>query len=603
MKQSLDEITVSNLINWDELEIRQYPLRKITKNTNKKIHALDTETLKGYCKLLADNTGNYILNPNLKEILDYLTQLRFRNSHNFFYNLNYDINSIIKFLPKENIIELAEINKTKIYGYSLFYLPKKLFKITYKSHTYKYYDIAQFFNTSLEKASKKYLNLNKYQDNYLELDGKKLGMSNTYWDENLNMIIDYCINDCKLTYKLALLLNNTIINAIKLYPNSYISKAGITKDYMRKTVNLPDITKIPNGALKFAFNSYRGGRFEIVEKGNVGNCELYDINSAYPYHIKNLLDINKGEWKRVTSLNENADYGFYFIDTYTKYNKISPLSYMLPNKTLCYPMINCNTYISKDELLTYEKYLDYEILLGWEFYAKEKVYPFENYIDSLYKWKQNANKNNFEYDLFKILMNSGYGCFYEKNKRDNRLLAGKLFNPIYASLITANTRIQLFNFAMQDINNFVGFATDSVLFKGKHDFENLNNLGKWKLEKSGKTLVLKSGMYKIDNTLKSRGIRKTENLKTPYGNFKDIVDYIENKPYLHIYPILTTHPLSYKEVLQHCLIHEIDDINIFYEGKYKIDINRDFKRIWDNDFKNGIDLLDNSIQSKPLIFA
>jgi len=622
-----------NPINWDLIEIRKYKPQKLKRNIVRNINALDTETLNGYCNLIADNFGNFMLGnyhkgelPKIDLWLNFLTSKRFRSNHNFFYNLNYDVNAIIKYLPKENLTEIYNNLYTDFNDIRIFFIPKKVLRLTKHKHIYKFYDIYQFFNMSLEKASQIYLGLEKY---IVKIDGERLGTDKNYWIKNIDDIIIYCINDCKLTAQLGNLLNETLVNTIKLNPCSYISKASICKEFVRKACDIPNINDIPNGALKYAFYSYSGGRFEIIKKGNVGNCTLYDINSAYPFHTKNLLDVNKGKWKRVNSLHEKADYGFYFVKIMTKYNKISPIAITLQNGVICYPLCEVNTYISKQELLNYEPYIEFEIIDGWEFYANEYIYPFKDYITTIHNQKQITDKKSYEYSLYKIIMNSLYGSFYEKTiqkefndklitkelikkckydmnlvkklAQDIKIYTGKLFNPIYASLITSQTRIDLFKTAIPFQNDIIGFATDSILFKGKPEIKLSNELGGWNLEKSGKSIVLRSGIYKIGKDLKSRGIKKAKNIKTKYGYYENIFDYIKSKPKLIEYPIIMNRPLTFIEVLLHHIKHNIEDINVFVDMEYNININKDHKRLWNGEFKTGKELFTKEIDSNPLI--
>lgn len=602
--QDINTDILRNKISFKDIILREFPPHKLKMIDDKPINGLDTETLNGYCKLLADSTGDWLLDGNIDDILYFLTKRKFENSYNFFFNLNYDTNAIIKFLFKENLIELKEDNETRYNQYKIFYIPKKLLAISRGNHTYNYYDVAQFFNGSLNKNAKKYLKLDKYQKAYKEIDGAILGTSLEFWENNIPMIIEYCINDCILTKKLGELLHKTVKKAIGINPKTYMSKASLSKTYSKKVIDLPIIQTLNTGILNYAFNSYSGGRFEIIEKGNVGMCSLFDIKSAYPFYIRNLLDINKGKWKFVKSLNENADLGYYLVKVSVKYNKVSPISTYSKDYTLVYPIMDCYKYMTKNELLSYEKFIDYEIIDGWEFYADEYVYPFREFIDTLFELKNKTNKKDFKYSLFKILMNGEYGLFYEKIKQKNGTYkAGEMFNPIYATEITANTKIQIFNKANEDINNLVGFATDSVLFKGKPDLKIGNNLGDWELEKTGKTLVLKSGMYKIGNKLQSRGMKKTENLKTPNGEFKNIIDYIKKMPNLISYPVILNNPLTFRKVIQMHIKYSMDDINIFTPEIYEININKDIKRIWDSEFLGGYELLQKSIKSQPLILA
>jgi hypothetical protein len=388
-------------------------------------------------------------------------------------------------------------------------------------------------------------------------------------------------------------------------PNAFTSEAGLTKEFVRTWTEIPDILKVPLGALKYAFYSYSGGRFEVIKKGHIGKCWLYDIKSAYPFHIKDLVDITQGYWKWTRDIHEDASYGFYLIKVYTKYNKISPINITLPNNTICYPMIECYTYITKDELLAYEKYIEYEIIDGWEFFECDNVRkPFKEYIEHVYHQKENTPKERYEYKTYKILMNGLYGCFFEKHKTkiSPKIKVGKLFNPIYATTITARTRIDLWKAAIPNLQSTVGFATDSILFDKEPDLQVGKNLGDWELERTGDTTVLRSGFYKIDDMVKSRGVKKSTRIKTPNGKeFDSLFDYIVAEPLKLIYPVLANRPLSFSEILHKSKTYTLADINIFTDQIYNIDINKDYKRLWERDLTYGAELLTTCLDSEPLV--
>lgn len=609
--------------DFDQLKLRDRPpamLKSILKA--KGVMALDTETLKGYCKVLADDTGRYLFlnssNPEgLEPILNFLTSHRFRGTHNVFYNLNYDINSFIKFLPKENIIDLALYNITQLDKLELLYIPKKIFRIqdNENKHSYSFYDIAQFFGGSLEFNGKKYLNLIKNEDN---LDRRKIGTSPAYWSKHEEDIIKYCVQDCRITKGLGELLQETIKKSTGYYAKGFISKASITKDIMRRVVKLPDMTVIPNEALKFAYNSYHGGRFEIIKKGAIGKASLFDIVSAYPYHISNLIDLDTGSWHRVRDITEKAIYGFYLAKISVKYDIISPISYKFKNGIMVYPILeNQLIYITKHELEAYKDSISYEIISGWEYWSNEINYPLKDYIHTLFTAKSKASKTSFEYSLYKILQNSIYGSFLEKVEQKEKpdefinldleelkriWLTGKCFNPVWATMITALTRIDLWEQAHKDLLNVVGFATDSIVFKDKPDFTISKELGAWDLEDYGEAIVIKSGIYQINDKYKSRGLQKGRKIKTPGGEqFKDLFHYIKSRPFNTVYPVILERPVSYKEALAHTMSLSLDDINIFTEFQYDIDINKDLKRIWEEPFSSGIELFNKATDSSPLI--
>jgi len=59
----------------------------------------DSETYQGYCKLLCRTEGRkkYILNPTFKDCIQFLSYgLNFTNTYRFFFNINFDIQGILK---------------------------------------------------------------------------------------------------------------------------------------------------------------------------------------------------------------------------------------------------------------------------------------------------------------------------------------------------------------------------------------------------------------------------------------------------------------------------------------------------------------------------
>lgn len=595
---------------FDEIVLRERPPGRLKSIIDPKpVFGLDTETLDGYCKLLADSSGRYIFVESKESdtglaLLKFMLSHRFRGSHNLFYNMNFDINAIIKYLPGDIIKELAIMNKANYEGLDLTYIPKKLFRIQDKNvkQAQSFYDVAQFFGGSLAYNGKKYLGMVKNEDN---LDRKLIGESPSYWREHEDDIIKYCIQDCRITAGLGELLQETIKEATGYYAKGYVSKASITKDLLRRTVNLADITRIPYPALKFAYDSYHGGRFEIIQKGAIGEASLFDIVSAYPYHISNLIDINQGFWRRVRDLHEDAHYGFYLANVSVKYSSISPISLKLKNGVVIYPILERQrVYITKQELEAYRDSIDYEIITGWEYYPDRLIYPVRDYIHLLFGCKAETPKDVFEYSLYKILMNSIYGAFLEKVYKPeyDSWMSGKLFNPVWATMITALTRIDLWNYAHHDLANVIGFATDSILFKGKPDLPVSDELGAWSQEDSGQTIVIKSGIYQINEKYKSRGLQKGMRIKTPGGQqYRDLFDYIKQRPFNTVYPVMLERPVSFREALAHTKTLSLDDINRFLSFQYDIDINKDYKRIWDEPFDAGIELFDRSGSSSPLI--
>jgi len=589
-----------NPITWSMIQLRDKPVGKLTRTLDKGITGIDTETLDGYCKLICDHTGDFSLGGDIDEILSFMTQARFRNKHNFFYNMKYDAQAVIKHLPYNNIKEIYKETKTTYGKYKLKYYPGKKFSIISNNHSHTYYDIAQFYETSLEVASKRYLGEGKALDG---LDRALIGTSKKYWRDHEEQIIKYCIKDAELTARLGEFLHGVFRSEMGITPQQYTSKAGVTKEHLRREVNIPDILEVPKFALSSALSAYFGGRFEVVRRGNIGHCYDIDLTSAYPSVMAHLPDITRGVWRRVREVNQDALLGFYMAKVYIPPMRIAPLP-VRPNPILTvYPCGEFITHMTKAEYDMLSDIIDIQIIRGAEYYDREPTYPFKKMIYDLFQHKRNTPKANFRYKLIKILLNALYGAQYEKIKQDNTYYAGKLFNPVYATMITAVTRCMLWAITAVYESAICAFATDGIILTEKPEIDYGKALGQWSEDIDGPTTIIRTGVYKIADRIKNRGLRSVERLRTPYGEYNDIFDYVEHNPSLTKYTVNTTRPLGLGECIAHHNKRGTANINIFASEPYDIDINRDLKRVWDDQFKNGGDLLSRSIDSMPILLT
>lgn len=585
-----------NKLDFGKVKLRRRSLRDLKANPEKPIHALDTETLQGYARLLTDDTGAYRLSERIEDYLSFLTQAKFRDSHNFFYNIQYDFDAIMKYLPVEDLKTLVFTQKLTYGAYEISYIPKKMFTVKLGKQPYRFFDLAQFYEMSLEKAAKLYVNGVKNEDN---LSRELIGTSPEYWEENLSLIVKYCIQDSFLTMRLGEVLQAEIIDTAGFCPKQFISKAGLSKEYFRRECSIPDMSRFDKTILYYAFNAYHGGRFEVTERGLIGECQPIDINSAYPYQISKLIDCTKGIWKRTRELHDEAYYGFYLARVNVPYMQLPPLAFNYLN-TVIYPCGQWTAFFTKEELEVLGKIGSYEVVLGFEYFPDVIVYPFKEAIEKLYYKKSITSKKDFKYALYKKIMNSFYGSMYEKIKQpDGTYKAGLLFNPIYATLITANTRLQIWEKAQEFGSQAVSLATDGLLLKGSYELEDTKDLGAWGVEEPGEACILRSGIYSVGDEFKQRGVMKDKYFRTPYGEYENLFDYIRQYPDFKKYPVLNKRPWHMSECIRQCNTHSKEDINVFEASEVAFDLNTEVKRVFEVQDITGKELLNMNIKSKP----
>jgi len=586
----------------------------------KRCVGLDFETMLGYGFLLADSDGNYITSPNPRHLYNFLLRPELHDTFNFFYNIRYDFNALIKTLPKLVFQELYKEGKVKLpdylkpgYTLTIKFVPAKRFELTNSNgsrsgNTYRhnvFYDLQQFYEMSLKEAGKRYSTLDKTGDNF---DMDKLGSDLTYWQAHYPDIVKYCINDCMVTADLGERVQKDCKSRLGFYPKSYISKAGVAVEYLLRETYNPNVKLVQRQALDLAAFGYSGGWFECMAKGHFDQLYVYDINSAYPKQIRELIDVTTSPWKRVKSLSDEAYYGVYKVVVHIPEDPhlIPPIPYRSKQGTMLHPTGTFITSLNKQEVEAYRDRVDIEITTGYEYYPDEIIYPYREVIDKLYAWKQSLDKNSYEYALVKKVANSMYGKMVERIIKliDGRssVKAGKLFNPIYADIITSGCQIQLWDAMMIKPDDVVGCATDSVMVQSKLNLPLSKKLGDWSLDAEGSGELLESGIYRVNDGYKNRGTRKGAiyvpgaNGDKPYTN---LIEYIQERPELSEYTFEMQKVRQFGEVVTHTKKLKKWDLNLFVKTPRTVSLNNHTKRSYSDDFKDGKDFLSRAVYGTP----
>jgi hypothetical protein len=551
----------------------------------------DTETYLGACKLLADSEGRHVYNPDFKDCLDFLWYKASQSYYRCFWNLDFDLSSILKLHDNIDDIEKLVQGYSVMYeNYKLGYLRPKMFTINKGKKTIFFTDLWFMYKLSLENASAEFLNKHKIDN----IDGNLLNTKLTYWIKNLDDIIKYCKQDAKLTADLGKFLLYKLRELKLPAPKFFTSHASLSKQFFRKECRIPSVKYIPLNILDIAYHTYFGGRFEVLQKGYFDKLYYYDINSAYPATIRDLPSLKHGTWYKSYEIPKKETIGFYkvIVDIPKSYVSAYPIKW---KNLLIFPdgvFENWLTWYEVNLLKPYIVSLEY----GYEYEpASNEYYPFRKAIDYLFSLKAKYKGNNpVFYWIFKIVMNSLYGCFIEKHKKlDGSLESGILFNSVYASIITAKTRYKL----LKDVNkknwkNIVAFHTDSVISTVPLKSLKLDDkIGNWSLETIDKGIILLTGVYQIGKQIRKRGFSKPDinwfDLLKEFSEFTEV-----NLPKLHVVKIA--------EALRRW--HSVERVNLFIEQNKKLNINSDKKRLWNRPFKNCQDALDNNISSKTLTF-
>lgn len=581
-------------------------------NECNEILGFDCETYEGTCKLIA-NQKNHILNPTFDDCIKFMCyHIDNKNVYRFFFNIDFDISSIFKLYPLDDKInfldKLSKGIEMNYKNYAFKWIRGKLFTIKNKkrNRNVHFVDLYSFFKLSLNKSAKEYIkNIEKDR-----IDGKKLNKSLKYWKRNEKAIIQYCIKDCQITQQLAWEVIKGIKKLKLPLSKLLVSPASISKQYYRQDNFLSGLINTPIKIVQIAYDCYFGGRFEIFKKGFFKELILIDITSQYPDFIKDLPDMYNGYWeiKKNIKLPKEKCIGYFkvLVDI--------PENYHIPT----IPIKEGIVKFPVGKMMVWATWFDLDLIR--DFIIKiQKSYIFKtnkNNIKSYYKKtvdlfdlktkiKPNKDEKPMDYRLSKITLNGVYGSFIERQKRyflDNdgniqkKIKAGKLFNPIYASQITSYGRWSVLkDIPKEKYKNICAIHTDSLIINDNSILDNLDvgkDLGQWEIEKKGKALILGTGMYQINDLVKTRGI--------PFKQVKDWFKLFKKYKNKRKIKFIIPHMKKIREAL-------VQDKNVVFLNIMKdiekiIVPNSDTKRIWLGKIEKFKDLLNNNYNSIPIVF-
>ena len=606
-----------------DIEIPRYcwkkvkPLKGVLPNL-----CFDTETIRGYAFLInnADNEQAYI--EDFLTLALYLTKRRYTKSVNWFYNLEYDTNAFLKYLPFKQRAEIAHYNTVDYKGFRITIIPKKELKVGRigvsgtPSNTVSYYDLAQFYEmVPLKKLAE--------QTNYAKVDVEDIqhiDLEKYRTDKAYNSLInERCLIDCKITQELADKYTN-IINPLVII-NKYKSKASIARRYVLE--NLKTSLKVPSTVLiQKALNSYHAGHIEACKLGVFKNIRNYDLNSAYPKNIADLYDTS-GVYKHNKEYEPDTAYSFYNIDVDYLDDNLTPVWANVHNRNY-HPTGQMTIWVTQPELDYFmQKGFDFKIIEANHILKrKDHEQPFGELVNYLYEKRLEAKKAGDPIQMtYKIILNSMYGVtinafnkheisevetdefkinergemtFYKKTFK-----AGNMYNPLFAAYICAHTRIRLFADFYKHLDKLVSINTDGVYLTTDVNVPVSKKLGEYSLKKIDKIMVMGSGRYfsfdeygRVDNgESRFRSIPKspTEILKMMEDNKNDSTLCITRDK-----------PIKLKESVK--IGKYKDKFNEFRAVTKNVAFKTD-RRLWYDDFNTIGDIFDKQIESRPFKIA
>lgn len=287
--------------------------------------------------------------------------------------------------------------------------------------------------------------------------------------------------------------------------------------HLKKSIPLPS-----KNIVFAALHSYHGGKNNLAASpGWYENVYSLDIVSAYPAAMRNMPSFSNAKlYKRFSGEGSNIksvpECGIYRISGVSKKCRW-PIIYDHKFKPVIGEVLEIWTtgYELNEALKTKE--ISINSIYGF-FYQEEddkEPSPFYSYVDEFFVKKDKAESEAYRL-FYKILMNSLYGKFIQttdheglkgfrellfdlenQNLSSERfVIAGGLFNPFIASLITGKVRAQIHR--MEHKYKALHTATDGIFTQIKP--KEISGLGGEKIDCYGDLLLLRNKCYIIYGT-------------------------------------------------------------------------------------------------------
>ena len=578
---------------------------------------LDTETRDGRCFLISDSNRNTVYIDNLYDLLIYLNSNRYRKSVNWFYNLEYDTNGLLKYLPFEDREEIAENNSVDYEDYRISIIPKKELKIgkigkddKIKNSTF-FYDLAQFYEFKHLKELAAQTQYDKIDvEDISQIDVDKY-LKDVNYHQLINDRVEY---DCLIAKELADQFTLQIEQIVGI--NKYRSKASIARRYVLE--NLKHSLKMPNKQIiQSALNAYHAGHIEACKLGVFENIYNYDLNSAYPHNIANLYTTD-GRFKHNQEYEPDTAYSFYLIEIDYYDDNLTPV-WVNSHQKNYHPNGKLDIWVTQPELEFFmNKGFDYKIKKAYHIMkSKDHEQPFKELVNELYEKRLEAKKDHDPIQLtYKIILNSIYGVtintiskneISEVETNDFRInkngeivfyketfKATNMYNPLFGAYITAQTRIKLFTDFYKRLDKLISVNTDGVYLTSKNNVKVSKKLGDYSLDKINKIMVLGSGRYfsfNKDGEVNNKESKFRSIPKSP----SEIYNMMLNNHTDHL-SISRDKPIKLKESVKikayRDRLNEFRNVtkNVFF----KID-----RRVWYDQFETIDDIFDKRIESRP----
>jgi hypothetical protein len=264
----------------------------------------------------------------------------------------------------------------------------------------------------------------KYFDKILQIEyiNYKKQFLGDYYEKDWSLkkaTILYCEEDAIILYKVIQNFNEKIyslfrINILKCPTLSSLAFSIFRSNFLSENAKIPLIT---GDMFKFFKKGYTGGSVDVY-KAKGENIYRYDVNSLYPYVMKNFsMPVGnptyfEGDILSATQKDKNINpFGIFEVEVTAPKNLKIPLLQTRVKTKNGYMTISplgtwSGVYDSGELFNSLDTGYTFKVLRGYLF---EKGNIFGEFVDYFYNLKETSKKKTPEYIISKLILNSLFG--------------------------------------------------------------------------------------------------------------------------------------------------------------------------------------------------
>ncbi|HEV2317309.1 MAG TPA: DNA polymerase [Thermoplasmata archaeon] len=433
------------------------------------------------------------------------------------FAFDYDVNNIIKDLPREKLVRLWKEREVKWGAYRLEWMPRKWFQVsevnretnrTIKGTSVRIYDIYGFFQSGFVKACEDWLGK---RDPDLRIVRKWKRRRPTFKPEDLPSLREYNAAELRLMVRLAQALK-AAFDAAGIPLTQYYGPGASATTYLGQIGAKAFIDRHQPVEVETAGrHAYIGGRIEVPVYGEIpGPLYRYDLNSAYPSAIVDLPNLTNGRWIQDKVYRADLPYSVYHISWKLPGGRpFYPFPWRSPEGGIFFPPTG-RAWVWHPELTAaidkggFSKRA-IRILEAWHFIPDDSTErPFRKVAET-YAWRKKLQGENDPAErAIKLCLNSLYGKLAQSVSAAGKFGAtdGHARKPTYhqiehAGYVASVCRARVYRAAMQKPEAIVAFATDGILSREPLDLSTSEELGEWSAEEFHRATVVQSGVYRL----------------------------------------------------------------------------------------------------------